>query len=74
MTDFEKKLAERTQELSLAESTLAARSIEFETLQANLKELDELREMKEVTIRLYILLYMSTGKFVEAVLAICCCF
>lgn len=62
MTDFEKKLAERTQELSLAESTLAARSIEFETLQTNLKELDELREMKEVRIRLYILLYMSTEK------------
>jgi chromosome segregation ATPase len=46
--DSEKKLQERTQELSLAEQALAARSSEFEALQANMKELEELREMKEV--------------------------
>jgi len=46
--DSEKKLQERTQELSLAEQALAARRSEFETLQANMKELEELREMKEV--------------------------
>ncbi|CAM6062297.1 unnamed protein product [Sphagnum tenellum] len=45
--DSEKKLQERTQELSLAEQALAARSSEFEALQANMKELEELREMKE---------------------------
>lgn len=49
--DSEKKLQERTQELSLAEQTLAARSSEFETLQTNIKELEELREMKEVGFR-----------------------
>ena len=45
---LEKKLAERTQDLSLAESTLANRDIEFESLQNSLGELNELREMKEV--------------------------
>ncbi len=45
---LEKKLAERTQDLSLAESTLANRDIEFESLQSSLVELNELREMKEV--------------------------
>jgi len=45
--DSEKKLQERTQEFSLAEQALAARRSEFETLQANMKELEELREMKE---------------------------
>ncbi|KAG0610249.1 hypothetical protein M758_7G050400 [Ceratodon purpureus] len=44
---LEKKLAERTQDLSLAESTLANRDIEFESLQNSLGELNELREMKE---------------------------
>jgi hypothetical protein len=45
---LEKKLAERTQDLSLAESTLASRDIEFESLQSSLVELNELREMKDV--------------------------
>ena len=45
---LEKKLAERTQDLSLAESTLANRDIAFESLQSSLVELNELREMKEV--------------------------
>lgn len=45
---LEKKLAERTQDLSLAETTLATRDSEFESLQGNLMELTELREMKEV--------------------------
>lgn len=44
---LEKKLAERTQDLSLAETTLATRDNEFESLQGNLMELNELREMKE---------------------------
>jgi hypothetical protein len=45
---LEKKLAERTQDLSLAETTLATRDSEYESLQGNLMELNELREMKEV--------------------------
>jgi len=45
---LEKKLAERTQDLSLAETTLATRDNEFESLQGSLMELNELREMKEV--------------------------
>lgn len=48
VAETEKKLQERTQELGLTEQTLAARSSEFESLQANNKELEELREMKEV--------------------------
>lgn len=49
LAETEKKLQERTQELGLTEQTLAARSSEFESLQANNKELEELREMKEVS-------------------------
>ncbi|XP_024363319.1 kinesin-like protein KIN-14I isoform X2 [Physcomitrium patens] len=45
--ESEKKLQERTQELSRAEQALASRSGEFETVAANVKELEELREMKE---------------------------
>lgn len=41
-------MQERTQELSRAEQALASRSGEFETVAANVKELEELREMKEV--------------------------
>jgi hypothetical protein len=48
LVDLEKKLAGRTQDLSLAETTLATRESEFESLQSSLLELNELREMKEV--------------------------
>ncbi|XP_024387891.1 kinesin-like protein KIN-14I isoform X2 [Physcomitrium patens] len=47
VAENEKKLQDRTQELSLAEQQLSSRSGEFDTLQANVKELEELREMKE---------------------------
>ncbi|CAM6126245.1 unnamed protein product [Calypogeia fissa] len=47
VADLEKKLQERTQELSATESTLASRGAEFESLHSNIKELEELREMKE---------------------------
>lgn len=50
MGDLEKKLQDRTQELSATETTLAARSTEFDSLQTNIKELEELREMKEVLL------------------------
>lgn len=47
LADLEKKLRERTQELSLAGSAIAQRNSELETLQGSVKELEELREMKE---------------------------
>ncbi|MCO5547391.1 hypothetical protein L7F22_000840 [Adiantum nelumboides] len=47
LTDLEKKLTDRTQELSLAGSALAHRNSELEALQGSMKELEELREMKE---------------------------
>ncbi|KAH7296226.1 hypothetical protein KP509_26G014500 [Ceratopteris richardii] len=47
VADLEKKLTEQTQELSVAESMLALRTSELEALQGSLKELEELREMKE---------------------------
>lgn len=47
VAELEKKLTERTQELSIAESTLAIRASELDALQGSLKELDDLREMKE---------------------------
>lgn len=46
--DLEKKLEEIKQDLASAESTLSAKTSEVVALQNNLKELDELREMKEV--------------------------
>jgi len=56
---LEKKLAERTQDLSLAETTLATRDNEFESLQGNLMELNELREMKEVGTHLSLLMKLK---------------
>lgn len=47
VADLEKKLIEQTQEFSVAESMLALRTSELEALQGSLKELEELREMKE---------------------------
>lgn len=41
-------MKDRTQELSHAEQVLAGRSSEFAALQTQAKELEELREMKEV--------------------------
>lgn len=51
--ELEKKLEEVAQELAVAESTLAVRNSDLASLQNNLKELEELREMKEVTLFLY---------------------
>ncbi|KAA8532112.1 hypothetical protein F0562_006746 [Nyssa sinensis] len=47
VTELKKKLEEVTQDLGTAESTLAIKDSELSTLQNNLKELEELREMKE---------------------------
>uniref|UniRef100_A0A0D9WAV9 Kinesin-like calmodulin-binding protein n=2 Tax=Leersia perrieri TaxID=77586 RepID=A0A0D9WAV9_9ORYZ len=46
ITELEQKLESRTRALNAAESTLALRSTEVDTLQNSLKELDELREFK----------------------------
>lgn len=45
--DLQKKLEGIMQELAVAKSTLTARNSELAAFQNNLKELDELREMKE---------------------------
>ncbi|KAL4197980.1 hypothetical protein AMTRI_Chr03g137920 [Amborella trichopoda] len=47
ISELEKKLSESTKDLAVAESTLTIRNTELETLQSNVKELEELREMKE---------------------------
>lgn len=46
--ELEKKLEGVTQELAVVESTLAVRNSDLASLQNNLRELEELREMKEV--------------------------
>ncbi|KAJ7544255.1 hypothetical protein O6H91_09G070900 [Diphasiastrum complanatum] len=47
IVEMEKKITERTQELSVAEAALDNRTSELEALQDSMKELEELREMKE---------------------------
>jgi hypothetical protein len=46
ITDLEQKLEVTTRSLNVAESNLAARNSEVDSLQSSLKELDELREFK----------------------------
>lgn len=50
VAELEKKLEEVTQELAAMESTLTIRNSDLAALQNNLKELEELREMKEVLV------------------------
>lgn len=50
VSDLEKKLEEARQDLAVIESNFAVKDTEIATLQDNLKELEELREMKEVMI------------------------
>jgi hypothetical protein len=47
---LEQKLESTTHSLNVAESTLASRNAEVDTLQNTLKELDELREFKAVCV------------------------
>ncbi|XP_023767429.1 kinesin-like protein KIN-14E [Lactuca sativa] len=47
ISELEKKVAELTQKLANAESTLAIKDNELSNLHINLKELEDLREMKE---------------------------
>lgn len=46
--DLERKLAEATQDLATLQSTVASRNADLAALDSNLKELEELRELKEV--------------------------
>lgn len=48
MSELGNKLEGVSKELTVSESNHARRNAEFATLQNNLKELEELREMKEV--------------------------
>lgn len=50
VSELEKKLEEARQDLAVVESNFAVKDTEIATLQDNLKELEELREMKEVMI------------------------
>lgn len=50
ISELEKKLEEVEQNLFVAESTLTNRNIELDVLQINMKELEDLREMKEVLV------------------------
>ncbi|XP_057858712.2 kinesin-like protein KIN-14I [Cryptomeria japonica] len=45
--ELEKTVTERTEELSMAKSTIALRTSELEALQETMKELEELRDFKE---------------------------
>nr|XP_043631561.1 kinesin-like protein KIN-14E [Erigeron canadensis]XP_043631562.1 kinesin-like protein KIN-14E [Erigeron canadensis] len=47
ISELEKKVEDLTRKLAAAESTLAIKSDELSTLHVNLKELEDLREMKE---------------------------
>ncbi|GAV64881.1 Kinesin domain-containing protein/FERM_M domain-containing protein/MyTH4 domain-containing protein/FERM_N domain-containing protein [Cephalotus follicularis] len=47
VAELEKKLEGATQDLAIVHSTLTIRNTDLATLQSNLKELEELREMKE---------------------------
>lgn len=75
LSDMEKKLQERTQQLGEAESMLTARSVEFEALTASNKELDELREMKEVLICLHPITEwrVSEWEYQFVLLSMSCC-
>lgn len=57
--ELEKKLEGVNQELAVLQSTLTTRNSEIATLQNNLKELDELREMKEVMTGLFCKIFLS---------------
>jgi len=48
IVELENKLESATQALSVAESTITTRDAELDALQINAKELEDLREMKEV--------------------------
>ncbi|XP_022859794.1 kinesin-like protein KIN-14E [Olea europaea var. sylvestris] len=47
ISDLEKQLAELTKDLVVAQSAIGAKDIELSSLQNNLRELEDLREMKE---------------------------
>lgn len=56
VSELERKLGEATLDLATLKSTLASRNMDLAGLQSNLKELEELREMKEVIIFQFVFL------------------
>lgn len=50
VSELERKLGEATLDLATLKSTLASRNMDLAGLESHLKELEELREMKEVII------------------------
>lgn len=48
ISELEKKVEEATRNLAAAQSTIAAKDKELSALQNNLRELEDLKEMKEV--------------------------
>lgn len=53
ISELEKKLDGLTHDLTSCESNLVLKDKELHALQSNLKELDDLREMKEVLLYVY---------------------
>lgn len=68
---LEQKLESTTQSLNVAESTLALRNTEVDTLQNTLKELDELREFKAVCARHNIHIQSLLGSVEIHILPLC---
>ena len=64
VSELERKLEVVTQDLAVAESTLAVRATDLASLQNNLKELEELREMKEVIILYWIFIFVLTVHYI----------
>jgi septal ring factor EnvC (AmiA/AmiB activator) len=68
--DLERKLEMLRQELAVAESALSAKDSELAMLKNNLKELEDLREMKEVLTRyiyrfnIFALFVLSKNNFI----------
>lgn len=52
VSELEKKLESLTVSLNVVESTILTRKAELHTLNCNFEELEELREMKEVSIQI----------------------
>lgn len=50
VSELERKLGEATLDLATLKSTLQSRNMDLAGLESHLKELEELREMKEVII------------------------
>lgn len=61
VSELENKLEVLAQDLDSAESTIESKNSDMLLLQNNLKELEELREMKEVLVLFSLLHYFNFG-------------